>query len=192
MIRNIWRFPWGLCWLLFLAIEPQTAFAQSVTAPPLLNMETHRAPDGSILPSERSPAERLGCGTGHNCFFVVPMSAAERETLRHSLWANDERRDDYLRARRARILREMEQDGFAVFDATEHGWVRRDDVVAYSFTLPEFILNAVVASNARYCNPPQPEPPSEEIAASKFLCNGGKERAAALFQKLDAIKMGGM
>jgi hypothetical protein len=189
------------------------------------NMRVERAPDGHILPSERSVGERLGCGVRGGplglpymipwtheivhlptdaCFFPIPLSAAERETLRHAMWANDIRRDDYLRARRARIIRDMDQATFPIYDATERGWVKRNQVM-YSFSLPEFIFAAHALSNARYCNQAQPEPFAEEVKAVAYLCaeyapmlndnqagpyTGG--RAGLLFQKFNATRMGGM
>jgi hypothetical protein len=184
-----------------------------------------RAPDGTILPSKRSVAENLGCGmtSGPNafvylnpityavehlhtdrCFYVVTLSEDELDTLMHAAWLNDERRDDWLRGRRARILCAIERskrsctnggkkfgsEAFAVYDATSRGWVKRGEL-AYSWSFAELILAANVTSNARYPNKAQPEAFAEELEAAAFFSKPENNRHANdLFHKIDKTEMG--
>lgn len=135
-----------------------------------------RGPDGYILPSERSIAEKLGCGYQPGpedwafldpltyevrrihtarCFYVAKMDQTEKEVMIHASWMNLERRDEYLQARGARIRRDIDRDAFPVYEPVWiMGWMPAGQA-AYSHTFAEDILMGLWVSNARYCNWPK-------------------------------------
>jgi hypothetical protein len=114
-------------------------------------MQIEKDAQSRVLPSPRSEAEKLGCGTGRDCFFTIELGAEQLDTLRAALDANDDRNDDYQRARIARIKRDIDAGGFSVWIASPWGWMPALPYrQAFPFSLPEFITNGLKLSNHRY------------------------------------------